>query len=125
MRLMECMTLRIKDVDFERREIAVRNGKRDKDRVTILPSSLAGALREQIGAARMTFDTDRAANRTSVMLPHALERKYPEASIKWAWFWVFPSDHESTDPRSGIVRRHHMYEQAVQRAIKRAVVAAV
>lgn len=121
MRLMECMTLRIKDVDFERREITVRDGKGNKDRVTMLPLSLAAALREQIAAARTLFDEDRAHRRMGVMLPDALERKYPQAGEQWGWFWVFPSDHESTDPRSGAVRRHHMYEQTVQRAIKRAV----
>lgn len=124
MRLMECMTLRVKDVDFERREITVRDGKGGKDRVTMLPLTLVGPLREQVAAARALFDADRAAQRMGVMLPDALERKYPLASVRWGWFWVFPSDHESTDPRSGVVRRHHMYEQTVQRAIKRAVTAA-
>ena len=121
MRLMECMKLRVKDVDFERREIIVRDGKGFKDRVTMLPLSLAVPLREQIAAARLLYDEDRAGKREGVMLPDALERKYPQAGARWGWFWVFPSDHESTDPRSGVVRRHHMYEQTVQRAIKRAV----
>ncbi|GAB3554070.1 class 1 integron integrase IntI1 [Noviherbaspirillum agri] len=124
MRLMECMTLRVKDVDFERREITVRDGKGSKDRVTMLPLTLVVPLREQIAAARALFDADRAAQRMGVMLPDALERKYPRASVQWGWFWLFPSDHESTDPRSGVVRRHHMYEQTLQRAIKRAVAAA-
>lgn len=124
MRLMECMMLRVKDVDFERREITVRDGKGGKDRMTMLPLMLLVPLREQIGVARELFDDDRSHQRTGVMLPHALERKYPRAGTQWGWYWVFPSDHESTDPRSGVVRRHHMYEQSVQRAIKRAVATA-
>lgn len=124
MRLMECMTLRVKDVDFGRREIMIREGKGSKDRVTMLPIALATSLREQIESARQVYDEDRAADRPGVMLPDALERKYRKAAIQWGWFWVFPSDHESTDPRSGIVRRHHMYEQTFQRSIKRAAEAA-
>ena len=122
MRLMECMTLRVKDLDFERREITIRNGKGGKDRMTMLPLSLAALLREQIALARVIYDADRSGQRMGVMLPDALERKYPRAATQWGWFWVYPSDHESTDPRSGVVRRHHMYEQTFQRAIKRAVV---
>jgi integron integrase len=121
MRLMECMTLRIKDLDFERREITVRNGKGDKDRMTVLPLSLVAPLRDHLATVRALFDDDRTHQRTGVMLPDALERKYTRAAIQWGWYWVFPSDHESTDPRSGVIRRHHMYEQTVQRAIKRAV----
>jgi integron integrase len=124
MRLMECVGLRVKDVDFNRREITIRHGKGGKDRVTVLPLSLAGALRDQIAAARTLYDTDRAEQRMGVALPDALELKYPQAGTQWKWFWVFPSDHESTDPRSGVVRRHHMYEQTYQRAIQRAAVQA-
>lgn len=120
MRLMECVGLRVKDVDFTRREITIRHGKGGKDRMTVLPLSLAGALREQIAAARALFDADRAEQRMGVALPDALELKYPRAGMHWGWFWVFPSDHESTDPRSGVIRRHHMYEQTYQRAIQRA-----
>ncbi|MBI1892371.1 MAG: integron integrase [Burkholderiales bacterium] len=119
MRLMECLTLRVKDVDFVRREIIIREGKGFKDRVTMLPLVLVEPLREQVSAARRYFDDDRAASRPGVMLPDALERKYPRAGTQWGWFWVFPSDHESTDPRSGVVRRHHLYDQTFQRAIKR------
>ena len=121
MRLMECMTLRIKDVDFERREITIRDGKGGKDRRTVLPLSLVGLLRDQVTAAQAIYEMDRASNRPGVMLPDALERKYPRAGTQLGWFWVFPSDHESTDPRSGLVRRHHLYEQTVQRNIKKAV----
>jgi integron integrase len=124
MRLMECMTLRVKDIDFGRREIIIREGKGNKDRITMLPLALVQPLREQLERARSFYDEDRAAKRPGVMLPDALERKYPKAATQWGWFWAFPSDHESTDPRSGIVRRHHMYEQTFQRAVKRAVEAA-
>lgn len=124
MRLSEGAQLRVKDVDFQRREILVREGKGGKDRVTMLPLSLVKPLKEQIEKARQLYDADRISNRTGVMLPHALERKYPAAATQWGWFWVFPSDHESTDPRSGVVRRHHVYQQTIQRAIKRAVNAA-
>lgn len=121
MRLMECMMLRVKDVDFERREITVRNGKGGKDRMTMLQLSLVEPLRIQIATARLLFNDDRAHQRAGVMLPDALERKYPGAAIQWSWYWVFPSDHESRDPRSGLIRRHHLYEQTIQRAIKRAI----
>lgn len=124
MRLMECAQLRVKDVDFQRREITVRQGKGGKDRLTMLTLSLLQPLREQVARARERYDDDRLNHRNGVMLPGALERKYPAAAAQWGWYWVFPSDHESTDPRSGIVRRHHLYEQSIQRAIKRAVLAA-
>lgn len=124
MRLFECAQLRIKDVDLQRREVLVRGGKGGKDRITILPLSLVQPLREQICIARAIFEQDRTHCRPSVMLPYALERKYPKAGTQLGWFWVFPSDHESTDPRTGIVRRHHLYPQTIQRAIKRAVQAA-
>ncbi len=124
MRLMESAQLRIKDVDFQRREITVRQGKGGKDRMTMLPMSLVAPLREHLEKVRLLYDDDRACQRNGVMLPNALERKYPQAATHWGWFWVFPSDHEATDPRSAIVRRHHVYEQTVQRAIKRAVAAA-
>lgn len=120
MRLMECIGLRVKDVDFSRREITIRSGKGHKDRITMLPVSLHAELRDQLVHARRLFDEDRREAKPGVMLPDALEHKYPRAGTHWAWFWVFPSDHESTDPRSGIVRRHHLYEQTFQRAISRA-----
>ena len=124
MRLMECQRLRVKDVDLQRCEIRVRDGKGGKDRVTILPMSLKPALNEQLTRARLLFDRDREAQRPGVWLPHALERKYPNAGCSWVWFWVFPATRESLDPRSGIERRHHAHEKSLQRAIKRAVEAA-
>lgn len=124
MRLMECAQLRIKDIDFQRREITIRQGKGGKDRITMLPLSLVQPLREQVALAKTWYDEDRLNRRNGVMLPGALERKYPAAGTQWGWYWVFPSDHESTDLRSGVIRRHHLYEQSIQRAIKRAVLAA-
>jgi integron integrase len=121
MRLMECAQLRIKDVDFQRREITIRSGKGGKDRLTMLPLSLVPALRQQIELARQFYEEDRASNRPGVMLTDALARKYPMAATQWNWFWVFPADHESTDPRSGVIRRHHIYPQTMQRAVKRAI----
>lgn len=121
MRLMECVRLRVKDVEFERREILVRSGKGDKDRVTMLPDSLIDALRAHLGRVREVWLADRAMGRPGVELPSALARKYPNAPEEWGWFWVFPSRAESTDPRSGITRRHHVYEQNLQRAIKQAM----
>lgn len=121
MRLMECAQLRVKDVDFQRREITIREGKGKKDRLTMLPLSLVPALREQIDQAHHLYNEDRFYKRNGVMVPNAIERKYPAASKQWSWFWVFPANHESKDPTSGIVRRHHIYEQGIQRAIKRAV----
>lgn len=121
MRLMEGVRLRVKDVEFARREIVVRGGKGDKDRVTMLPELLVAPLAEHLRRVRILFDEDRAAGLPGVYLPNALERKYPNAGREWGWFWVFPARRPAKDPRSGIVRRHHAHEQALQRAIKRAV----
>ena len=118
LRLSECLRLRIKDVDFERREVLVRDGKGAKDRVTMLPSRLAEPLRDHLTQARRLFDADRTAGRPGVYLPHALERKYVGAGKNWAWFWVFPALRLSVDPLSGIERRHHLHEKGLQRALK-------
>lgn len=120
MRLMECVRLRVKDVDFDRREIVIRDGKGGKDRVTVLPDTLAPLLRKHLEEARARFDRDRVAGLPGVEIPDALERKYPNANKSWGWFWVFPADHLSTDPRSGIHRRHHLFEQTLQRAVRKA-----
>ena len=121
MRLMECQSLRVKDIDLIRKEIMIRDGKGGKDRVTMLPASLCDAVTIQLQRARALFEHDRAYNAPGVYLPHALEKKYPNAEQMWAWFWVFPAAQVSTDPQAGIVRRHHMHEKALQRAVKRAV----
>ncbi|MGB0954712.1 MAG: integron integrase [Panacagrimonas sp.] len=121
MRLMEGVRLRVKDVDFSRREIVVRDGKGAKDRVTVLPSTLIDPLRAQLAVRRSVFDRDTLAGRASVWLPDALAVKYPKAPNQWAWQYVFAARRFSTDPRSGAVRRHHVNEQSVQRAVKRVV----
>jgi integron integrase len=120
-RLMEGMRLRIKDVDFDRHVIIVRDAKGGKDRVVMLPRSLAAPLRLQLMAARTQWEHDRQAQRGGVEVPHALDAKYPQVGYTWAWFWMFPSPTLSIDPRSGVERRHHLYEDRVQRALKKAV----
>ncbi|MBC5767953.1 integron integrase [Ramlibacter albus] len=121
MRLMEAMRLRIKDVDFDRHAIVVREAKGNKDRVVMLPKALAEPLRLQVAAARAVWTSDHHAGRAGVEVPHALERKYPKVGQSWGWFWVFPSPTFATDPRTGVVRRHHLYEERLQRGIKAAV----
>ncbi len=121
MRIMEAIRLRVKDLDFERQALVVREGKGAKDRVVMLPASLAPALREQMARARLLWAGDREAGHAGVHMPDALERKYPRAGSTWSWFWVFPHLELSTDPRSGVVRRHHVLEQTFQRGFKRAV----
>ncbi len=120
MRLMECLRLRIKDVDFARREIIVREGKGNKDRRVPLPQTLVPALHTQMVAARLLHHADLAAGYGSVWLPHALARKYPHAAHEWGWQYVFPASQRSRDPRSGEVRRHHLDEKVLQRAVQRA-----
>lgn len=124
LRLMECMRLRVKDVDFGYRQLVVRSGKGAKDRVTLLPDSARESLKKQLDASRLLFDSDRRSGLPGVELPHALERKYPKAGASWGWFWVFPAPGLSVDPRSGVVRRHHLHETLLQRAVKAAVAAA-
>ena len=121
MRLMECLRLRIKDVDFDRNAIVVREAKGNKDRVVMLPRSMAGPLREQLLATRAVWVADREHHRGGVDVPHALELKYPQVGRSWAWFWMFPSPALSIDPQTGVVRRHHLFEERLQRALKRAV----
>ncbi|MDP1605317.1 MAG: integron integrase [Rhodocyclaceae bacterium] len=124
MRLMECVRLRVKDVDFGCNEILIRDGKGGKDRVTMLPAALAVPLTEHLQRRRLIFEDDLAAGKAEVWLPDALVRKYPNAATAWAWQFVFCSGSHSTDPRSGRVRRHHIDEKLLQRAMKKAVVAA-
>jgi integron integrase len=124
LRLMECVRLRVKDVDFARREITVRDGKGFKDRVTMLPASLSESLRIHMARVRELHRQDLSDGHGDVYLPYALERKYPNAGRSWAWQYVFPAKIRSEDPRGGAVRRHHVDEKVLQRAIKRAVEAA-
>jgi integron integrase len=117
LRISECTSLRVKDVDLERREITVRAGKGGKDRVTMLPATLVEPMKGQLSFSRGVFERDRARDVPGVELPYALERKYPNAGREWPWHWIFPQDHLSVDPRSRIRRRHHCYEQTLSRAI--------
>ncbi len=124
LRLMECVRLRVQDVDFVRREIVVRHGKGGKDRVTVLPASLIDALQGQMTMARRVHERDLLAGFGEVWLPHALARKYPNAAREWIWQYVFPARARSIDPRTGATRRHHIDEKTLQRAVRVASVAA-
>jgi integron integrase len=124
LRLRECLTLRVKDVDFGYRQIMVRDGKGARDRVTMLPAPLAEPLKRQIAGAREVHERDLAAGYGTVELPHALSRKYPRAQYELGWQFVFPSHRLSRDPRSGALRRHHLYENYLTRGVKRAARAA-
>ncbi|SIR37256.1 integron integrase [Aromatoleum tolulyticum] len=120
MRLLEGLRLRVKDVDFGRGEIVVREGKGDKDRVTMLPGSLIERLRAQVSVVRALHAAELKAGRGDVWLPQALATKYPAAATSLGWQYVFPAAGLSVDPRSGAVRRHHVDEKRVQRAVKAA-----
>ena len=121
LRLMEGLRLRVKDVDFERGQIVVRDGKGFKDRVTMLPERLAEPLRAQLIRVKALHERDLAAGLGAVMLPFALAQKYPNAEREWAWQWIFPSPVISVDPRGGASRRHHANETSIQRVMKNAV----
>lgn len=121
LRLMECVRMRVKDLDVETGEILVRGGKGAKDRVTMVPRSLCDELRARLVYSRALWEQDRAAERPAVEMPLALARKYPRGGHSFTWYWVFPAPALSRDPRTGLVRRHHVHEQAFQRAIARAV----
>lgn len=120
LRLMEAVRLRVKDVDFGYNHITVRNGKGGKDRVTMLPQSLKPALERHLAETKVLFASDRKEGVAGVYLPQALARKYPRAGVSWAWQYVFPSATLSTDPRSGVRRRHHIFNRSVQRAVSTA-----
>lgn len=121
LRLTEALRLRIKDVDFNRGQIIVRDGKGAKDRVTMLPAIAVEGLRVQILAAQDCFRRDRNDQVPGVWLPYALSKKYPNAGREWAWQWVFPSSELSVDPESGVRRRHHLADASMQRAMRSAV----
>jgi integron integrase len=121
LRLMECVRLRVKDLDFAYRQLTVRDGKGEKDRVTILPQVLVAPLQAQLRAARHLHAADLELGYGAVYLPHALERKYPKAVTDWRWQYVFPAERRANDPRSGKIRRHHISEDSLQRAVKRAI----
>lgn len=120
LRILEALRLRVKDVDFSRKEILVRDGKGFKDRVTMLPQSLVVPLQAHLVRVKALHEQDLQAGYGAVYLPYALERKYPTAPRDWGWQYVFPSANLSVDPHSGETRRHHVQDQAVQRAVKQA-----
>lgn len=124
MRLMECLRLRVKDVDFERNEICVRDGKGAKDRRVPLPERLKERLREQLARVGLLHAHDKATGVAGVHLPHALARKYPNAGSELGWQYVFAATRLSRDPRTGMLRRHHVDEAVLQRAIRTARVRA-
>lgn len=121
MRLNEALELRVKDIDFSHRVIFVRQAKGKKDRIVMLPRAIEASLRGQLVAAKNVWNEDRHAKRPGVQMPDALARKFPKASESWAWHWVFPAPNQSADPVSGVLRRHHIYPQQVQRALKRSI----
>lgn len=120
MRVMESLQLRVKDVDFAYRQIYIREGKGDKDRVTPLPEALVAPLQDRLAQVRELHNRDLGEGFGTVYLPHALARKYPNANREWGWQYVFPSLHRSRDPRSQEIRRHHWHDQNVQRALRKA-----
>jgi integron integrase len=121
LRLSECLSLRIKDIDFSRSCLTIRSGKGDKDRQTVLAAITAAPLKAHLAKVRRLFDNDRRHELAGVWLPQALERKYPNAGKDWGWFWAFPSAKLSIDPVARIVRRHHLYPTTLQKAFHRAV----
>jgi len=120
MRLMEGLRLRVKDIEFERHQIIIRGGKGDKDRITMLPESLIPELRAHLATRRRWHDKDLATGMADVELPHALDRKYPNAGKEWGWQYVFAAADYSADPRTGVIRRHHICEKTIQRHVKEA-----
>jgi integron integrase len=119
-RLMECLRLRVKDVDFERHQITVRDTKGNEDRVTMLPQTIAPWLRKHLVTVKQLHEADLANGYGTVELPYALARKYPNAEREWYWQYVFPSEKHSVDPRSKAVRRHHLDESGLQKAVRHA-----
>jgi integron integrase len=122
--ILECLRLRVRDLDFGRNEITVRDGKGRKDRVTVLPSALKDRLRARLQRARRLHDQDRSAGAGHVELPDALERKYPNETADWSRQWLFPASRTYLHEPTGKRRRHHLHESALQRKFKDAVRAA-
>jgi integron integrase len=120
LRLTECLTLRVQDVDFARGQVVVRDGKGGKDRVTMLPESLVEELRHQIRLAKRVHERDLGDGWGQVLLPDALERKYPNAAAEWRWQWVFPQERRWRNRRTGLQGRHYMDQSIVQRAVHEA-----
>ena len=120
LRVMECLRLRVKDVELSYRQILVRDGKGEKDRVTMLPEKLLEPVRTHLERVRLLHARDLSEGFGEVSLPYALARKYPRAGKEWHWQYIFPSKHRSADPEDGVIRRHHLYDSVPQRAIKEA-----
>jgi integron integrase len=123
LRLMEALRLRVKDLEFGRKEITVRSGKGDKDRITLMAERLISPLERHLEEVRGVQAADLAAGWGKVVLPHALERKYPNAAVEWSWQWVFPQSRRWCDPARGRQGRHHLDASIVQKEVRRAVVA--
>ena len=119
LRLMECLRLRVKDIDFAAKHIIVRDGKGFKDRVTIMPESVIPELKEHLVRVKALHEDFLRRGYGDVELPYALIHKYPNVGQGWAWQYVFPARNISTDPRTGARRRHHIHESVLQRAVKR------
>ena len=124
MRLNECLSLRVKDIDFDRSTITVRAGKGDKDRIVMLPGKLIEPLHHQIEAARRNHNIDLAAGYGTVYLPYALARKYPHTEREFGWQYIFQASRVGPDPETGEIRRHHIHDTAIQKAMRAAVRAA-
>ena len=124
LRLMECIRLRVKDIDFERGEITVRDGKGAKDRITMLAEKYSQPLSQHLVRVKKLYEKDRVAGTAGVYIWPSLARKYPSAGKEWGWQYVFPSARLSIDPRSGAIRRHHVHESGLQRAVKKAALKA-
>jgi len=124
LRLMECLRLRVQDIDFGRQEVTIRDGKGGKDRRTMLPNAVAAALHKHLQRVRSIHESDLSAGYGAVWLPKALGQKYPNAATEWKWQYVFPASRRSRDPESRNIRRHHIDESVVQKAIKNATVQA-
>jgi integron integrase len=120
LRLLECLRLRVHDLDPDRHQILVREPKGRRDRATVFPSLMREPLLAHLEQTRSLYDADRREGLAGVELSHALERKYPQAPYEWGWTWVFPASGLSVDPRSRIRRRHHLHETGTQRAVRRA-----
>jgi integron integrase len=124
LRLMECLRLRVQDVDFARKEILVRDGKGAQDRITMLPESLSAPLQEHLKKIKTIHERDLADGWGHVPMPYALDRKYPHAAAEWRWQWVFPQERRWRNSKTGEQGRHHVDESLVQRAVKEAVTSA-
>ncbi len=124
MRINECLRLRVKDIDFGYKQITIRDAKSNKDRITILPEKTIEPLKTHLEKVKRLHEADLRKGLGYVYLPNALDRKYPNAGKEWGWQYVFPSDQISRDPESGKLRRHHIYETVLQKAVREAVLKA-